>query len=78
MRANQDSHGKLMDKLSRLEDRMGGTGGGGRRAVTVEVVTNVNVFLYAACYFIQTGTLPVTSRLPFQRGRKYPTNVGAT
>ncbi len=59
VKAAPDGHEKLMERLSRLEEKGSSNSSEDGRSWRVEVVTNVNVFLYAACFFIQTGTLPV-------------------
>lgn len=56
LKDNPDHHKILKDKFDQIE----------KKDVVVPVdktlvfITHVNVFLYAACFFIQVGTLPVS------------------
>lgn len=55
-------YNKLEEKFSKIErDRLEKAAAvPERKKTTILLVTHFNVFLYATCFFIQTGTLPVS------------------
>ena len=77
MAAQEDYHERLSEKFDKIERERKNkeataahvqnedTAAGGR----ILLVTHVNTFLYAACFFIQVGTLPVSSVKYLQKMR---------
>ena len=71
MAAQEDYHERLSEKFDKIERERKGkeataaeAGGGGLETAAggrILLVTHVNTFLYAACFFIQVGTLPVST-----------------
>ena len=78
MASQEEYHERLSEKFDKIErekkskeaaahgqkDDGSLTAAGGR----ILLVTHVNTFLYAACFFIQVGTLPVSSNMYLSQG----------
>jgi len=62
LKSDQETHKKLSERIQKWEERakkhLNKTDEKSLSPV-VTAVTHLNVFLYATCYFIQSGTLPV-------------------
>jgi hypothetical protein len=63
--ASDDYHGKLREKFERIDNERVGREERREKAnrdanvPMIMMVTHFNTFMYAACFFIQVGTMPV-------------------
>ena len=62
LKADPRNHARIKAKFDLIGDEKSESGDDNSINGVVSIVVHVNIFLYAACFFIQTGTLPYLSK----------------